>query len=101
MTTELLKPRDAATVLQIHVVTLRRWTKAGKLPCVRYTDGTIRYRQADLDAFTAGALRWNTPPSREPRQIASARRTTRSGISSITGLPFRPAVDAAVVEARL
>ena len=47
---KLLTIRQAAEVLNVHVETLRRWDKSGKLKAIRVNDrGDRRYRPADLE----------------------------------------------------
>lgn len=44
---------EAADYLGVHFTTLRRWTDAGKVPCIRTPGGRRRYRLAELTAFLA------------------------------------------------
>ena len=47
---KLLTIRQAAEVLNVHVETLRRWDKAGKLKAIRVNDrGDRRYKPEDLE----------------------------------------------------
>jgi excisionase family DNA binding protein len=47
---KLLTIRQAAEILNVHVETLRRWDKAGKLKAIRVNDrGDRRYKPADLE----------------------------------------------------
>ncbi len=49
---ELLTIRDAAALLSVSAVSLRRWTDAGKLPCLRVGGRRERrFRRHDLMAF--------------------------------------------------
>lgn len=43
----------AANYLGVHFTTLRRWTDAGVVPCIRTPGGRRRYRLAELTAFLA------------------------------------------------
>lgn len=45
----------AASLLDCHVETLRRWERAGTLPAVRTPGGQRRFRLADLRQLLAGA----------------------------------------------
>lgn len=46
---KLLTIRQAAEVLNVHVETLRRWDKSGKLKAIRVNDrGDRRYKPEDL-----------------------------------------------------
>lgn len=46
----LLTIRQAAEVLNVHVETLRRWDKSGKLKAIRVNDrGDRRYKPEDLE----------------------------------------------------
>ena len=48
--TKLLTIRQAAEVLNVHVETLRRWDKSGKLKAVRINErGDRRYKQEGLE----------------------------------------------------
>lgn len=47
---KLLTIRQAAEILNVHVETLRRWDKAGKLKATRINDrGDRRYKPEDLE----------------------------------------------------
>ena len=49
---EVLRPKEAARVLRIHVGTLRRWDKEGRLrPIARSKGGQRRYARADILAL--------------------------------------------------
>lgn len=47
---KLLTIRQAAEVLNVHVETLRRWDKSGKMKAIRVNDrGDRRYKPEDLE----------------------------------------------------
>ena len=47
---KLLTIRQAAEILNVHVETLRRWDKSGKLRAIRVNDrGDRRYKPEDLE----------------------------------------------------
>lgn len=49
---KLLTIRQAAEVLNVHVETLRRWDKSGKLPAIRVNDrGDRRYKMEDIENY--------------------------------------------------
>ena len=49
---ELLTIRQAAKILNVHVETLRRWDKSGKLKAIRISSrGDRRYRKEDIKRF--------------------------------------------------
>ncbi len=49
---KLLTIRQAAEVLNVHVETLRRWDKSGKLKATRINDrGDRRYDPKDIEAI--------------------------------------------------
>lgn len=49
---KLLTIRQAAEVLNVHVETLRRWDKAGKLKAIRVNErGDRRYKPEDLENY--------------------------------------------------
>lgn len=52
----LLTSREAAGVLRVSEITLRRMRKAGTGPVWRRIGRGVRYRRADLDAFVSEAL---------------------------------------------
>lgn len=53
----VLAVSQAAVQLGVHVDTLRRWAKAGKVSCFRTPSGHRRFLQTDIDAIKAdGAL---------------------------------------------
>src|SRR6267378_3903067 len=63
-TTELLDIREAAVFLRVSETSLRRWTNAGRLPCLRIGGRRERrFRRADLLAFIgAGGGSAPAPP---------------------------------------
>jgi excisionase family DNA binding protein len=47
---KLLTIRQAAEILNVHIETLRRWDKSGKLKAIRVNDrGDRRYKPEDLE----------------------------------------------------
>ena len=46
-----LSPADAAEVLGVHVETLKRWARDGKVRAWKTPGGWWRFRRADLDAL--------------------------------------------------
>ncbi|MGA3291616.1 MAG: helix-turn-helix domain-containing protein [Candidatus Microgenomates bacterium] len=49
---KLLTIRQAAEILNVHVETLRRWDKAGKLKAIRVNErGDRRYDPKDIEAI--------------------------------------------------
>ncbi len=54
---ELLTAQDLARALKITVDTVWRYTRTGRIPCVRLSDRDYRYRLADvLASLTAASL---------------------------------------------
>lgn len=49
--TDLLKAKDAAKLIGVHVITLRRYRAAGKLAGFKRAGGTVHYRREDLLAL--------------------------------------------------
>lgn len=45
---DLLTPKDASSLLHVHVISLRRYRAQGKLKAYRLPGGGIRYRRDDL-----------------------------------------------------
>lgn len=50
----------AANYLGVHFTTLRRWTDAGEVPCIRTPGGRRRYRLAELTTFLASLQQGET-----------------------------------------
>ena len=49
---KLLTIRQTAEILNVHVGTLRRWDKSGKLKAIKVNDrGDRRYKQEDIETF--------------------------------------------------
>jgi predicted site-specific integrase-resolvase len=49
---DLLKSEEAARILTVSEVTLRRWRQRKNGPVfVRLSKGTIRYKQSDIEAY--------------------------------------------------
>ena len=46
-----LRPEQAAAYVGVHVDTLNRWERDGRVPCERLPSGHRRYRVRDLDAL--------------------------------------------------
>jgi len=63
--TDLLDIREAAELLRVSETSLRRWTNAGVLPCLRIGGRRERrFRRADLLAFVGVASHSILPPPR-------------------------------------
>jgi transcriptional repressor of dcmA and dcmR len=64
-TSELLDIREAAELLRVSETSLRRWTNAGRLPCLRIGGRRERrFRRADLLAFMGVEGRAASTPQR-------------------------------------
>jgi transcriptional repressor of dcmA and dcmR len=64
-TAELLDIREAAEFLRVSETSLRRWTNAGRLPCLRIGGRRERrFRRSDLLAFVGAAGPTAATPSR-------------------------------------
>lgn len=50
-TVVLLTPQDCAERCGVHVETVRRWIRDGRLPARRSATGRYRVRADDIDAF--------------------------------------------------
>ena len=49
---DFLTIKEVAQLLRISTITLKRWEKKGKLPCIRINSrGDRRYKRADVLAF--------------------------------------------------
>jgi len=51
----LLTEREAASVLQVSLTSVRRWRREGRGPVYRKIGRSVRYRQDDLADFVASA----------------------------------------------
>jgi len=52
MIKRLLTIRQASEILNVHVETLRRWDKAGKLKAIKVNErGDRRYKREDIENF--------------------------------------------------
>lgn len=49
-----LELSEAADYLGVHFTTLRRWSDAGQVPCIRTPGGRRRFNRAELSAFLVG-----------------------------------------------
>lgn len=49
--TEWLRLSEAAEYLGVHFTTLRRWSDAGQIPCMKTPGGRRRFMRSDLDGF--------------------------------------------------
>ena len=52
--TELLTATQVAERLSVHVESVRRWTREGKLAAVPLPSGRKRYRAEDVEALVGG-----------------------------------------------
>lgn len=48
---KLLNYQEAANILGIHQVTLRRWVSEKRVSCVRIAGSTVRFRIDDLESM--------------------------------------------------
>ena len=48
---DLMKPREVAELLRIHLVTVYEWHKSGKLPGQRLGGTSLRFRRSDVEAL--------------------------------------------------
>lgn len=49
-----LTPAETAEILRVHVATVYRWVKAGKLPHFRLPSGDVRFEEQELQDWLAG-----------------------------------------------
>jgi len=54
----LLTAREVGAFIGVSTKTVRRWEREGRLPAVRVTAHTVRFRRSDVEALT-------DPPERE------------------------------------
>jgi excisionase family DNA binding protein len=76
---------EAADYLGVHFTTLRRWTDAGKVPCIRTPGGRRRYRLAELTAFLASLQQGDSlalTPAGGGRELAALLPPKHLGIAA-------------------
>ena len=85
---DLLNIKQAAALLNVSEVSLRRWTNAGTLPCLRIgARHERRFRRSDLDAYLAARANEGGAPS-GPR-TANAMRSDEAkprGAVAVNGM---------------
>ncbi|WP_090627609.1 helix-turn-helix domain-containing protein [Nitrosomonas marina] len=85
----LLNIKQAAKILNASVVSLRRWTDAGKLPCLRIgTRRERRFRLSDLNAYLEQNRFLENPLPSDPAPGQTAH-ITLEGISINYGTLMR------------
>ncbi len=62
----LLTPAQVARLLGVHPATIKRWSRTGKLPCVRTPGRHRRYRVADVELLYGATLPEGQPPCLNP-----------------------------------
>ena len=72
---ELLTAQDLARELKVTVDTVWRYTRTGRIPCVRLSDRDYRYRLADVLASLAAAS--SETPNPPPDAVTHVRRRLR------------------------
>ena len=50
---ELLTTREVAALARVSTVTVTRWANDGKLPVIRVSERTLRFRRDDVEALLA------------------------------------------------
>lgn len=73
MRQELLKPRDAATVLGISYPTLKQWIYQGRLRTVKTPGGHHRVPESELDRYLHHSLGHSRPETRRNFRRISGR----------------------------
>jgi len=72
---EVLRPAEAAQVLRIHVGTLRRWDKEGKLrPLARSEGGHRRYARVDVLALLGENGPWDEKTAAIYARVSTAKQ---------------------------
>lgn len=51
---KLINTRQAAEILQIHPVTMRKLAQDGKIPVIRYSARKLRYDLEEVEAYARG-----------------------------------------------
>lgn len=52
---DLIDYEDAAKILGIEVVTVKKWVKTGRIPCIKFSSRCTRFKRSDLDKFIESA----------------------------------------------
>lgn len=79
--TELLNTRQAAELLNVSEISIRRWTMSGKLPCMRVgARRERRFNQNDLMNFLESSSDSTTPLAPPPDKMQGESKTGRSHI---------------------
>jgi excisionase family DNA binding protein len=82
---------EAAVYLGVHFTTLRRWSDAGEVACIRTPGGRRRYALSDLQRFLERlrqAGRYSPVEALEARTLALARQELRAHYAALpTSLP--------------
>jgi excisionase family DNA binding protein len=80
----LLTLEEAARLLGVSKITLRRWTRSGSLGCVRVGQrGDRRFRREDLEFYVAARIRSGSVgdvPSIVREGVGEAPALARSGV---------------------
>lgn len=50
---DLLSRKFVARLLSVHVATIKRYERAGKLPAVRFNSRSVRYKRTDVESLIA------------------------------------------------
>src|SRR2546423_14173313 len=88
---ELLDIKEAAAFLRVSETSLRRWTNAGRLPCLRIGGRAgRRFRKSDLEAFF-GVTRPETvrPPRRHFCGLYSSDLSRTPAAAAFLTAPIR------------
>ncbi len=81
---ELLTAQDLARELRITVDTVWRYTRMGRIPCVRLGDRDYRYRLADVLASLAAASP-EPPGARQGARPEGLRKTDPDALKAFAG----------------
>jgi len=84
---ELLTAQDLARLLKITVDTVWRYTRTGRIPCVRLSDRDYRYRLDDvLASLSAVSLETiHRPPGNELQERPGLRKTDSENLKIFAG----------------
>lgn len=81
LTTELLRPAEAAVLLTVHADTLARWRREGKGPrFVKFGTGRtaiIRYRREDLETYIDESSQSSTAETRLKKEAGGKLRRVK------------------------
>lgn len=75
----LLNAKQVAKLLSVHILTVRSWTREGKLQSLHLAKRAVRYRRADVYEFMRLHERTKPKPIRRAAPSLSRKKIDRNG----------------------